>query len=53
MREQLTEEYIFEIYQLGTFIKAGLLKFSTKEKQMDIPVSVVLLHSDSALYPLL
>lgn len=53
MKEQLTEEYIFELYQLGTFIKAGLLKFSTKDKQMDIPLSVILLHSDSALFPLL
>lgn len=53
MREQVAEEYIFEIYQMGEFINAGCGKFSTKDWHLEIPLSLVMLNSDSALYALL
>jgi hypothetical protein len=53
VRKQVAEEYIFEIYQMGEFINAGFGRFSTTEKHVEIPLSLVLLNSDSALFALL
>lgn len=49
----MAEEYIFEIYQMGEFINAGFGHFSTKDWHLEVPLSLVMLNSDSALYALL
>ena len=38
---------------MGEFINAGFGHFSTKDWHLEIPLSLVLLNSDSALYALL
>lgn len=53
VRRQVAEEYIFEIYQMGEFINAGFGHFSTSESHVQVPLSLVLLNSDSALFALL
>jgi len=38
---------------MGEFINAGFSRFSTADRHIEVPLSLVLLNSDSALYPLL
>lgn len=38
---------------MGEFINAGFGKFSTENWHLEVPLSLVLLNSDSALYALL
>lgn len=52
-RSRFAEEYIFEIYKMGQFINSGFGKFSNGNKRIEIPLSVILLNSDSSIFPLL
>ena len=38
---------------MGEFINAGLAKFGDGKTKVKIPLSLIFLNSDSALYPLL
>ena len=38
---------------MGEFINAGFSRFSTADRHIEVPLSLVLLNSDSALFPLL
>lgn len=53
VRQQIAEEYAFEIYQIGQFINAGFGKFGDGRSRVEIPLSIIMLSSDSTLYPLL
>lgn len=53
VRKQIAEEYVFEIYQMGQFINAGFGKFGDGKSRVEIPLSIIILSSDSTLYPLL
>lgn len=53
VRQQIAEEYVFEIYQIGQFINAGFGKFGDGKSRVEIPLSTIMLSSDSTLYPLL
>lgn len=53
VREKIATRYLFELYQLKEFIDAGLGKYSLLGVPQQMPLSVVAIQSDSALYPAL
>lgn len=53
VKQELAEGYVFELYQMCSFINAGFGKYSTAEHHMEVPLSPLLLNSDSALYLIL